>query len=73
MSTTKLDCKELQCPMPIVEISKMIKTMKSGDTLIVEATDPAFKPDLIAWSRKTGNPLLEFTDGEVRKAIIQKM
>lgn len=73
MSVTKLDCKGLQCPMPIVKISKMIKTMKSGDTLIVEATDPAFKPDLIAWSKKTGHSLLEFADGEVRKAIIQKV
>ena len=72
MSETRLDCKGLQCPMPIVKISKMIKTMNSGDTLIVEATDPAFKPDLQAWSRKTGHRLLEFTDGDVRKAIIQK-
>ena len=72
MAETKLDCKGLQCPMPIVKVSRMTKTMNSGDTLIVEATDPAFKPDLEAWSKKTGHPLLEFTDGEVKKAIIQK-
>ena len=72
MTETILDCKGLQCPMPIVKISRMIKTLNSGDTLIVEATDPAFKPDLEAWSKKTGNSLLEFIDGDVRKAIIQK-
>ncbi len=45
----------------------------SGQTLEIEATDPAFKNDLESWVKKMGHNLLEFTDGEVKKAIIEKL
>ena len=47
MANNSRDCKGLQCPMPIVKISKVIKTIQAGDKLIVEATDPAFHPDVL--------------------------
>lgn len=72
MATQQLDCKGLNCPMPIVKISKAIKKMDAGDRLEVEASDPAFQADLEAWSRKTGHPLVEFSDGDVKRAVIEK-
>ncbi len=68
-----LDCKELNCPMPIVQISKAIKEMSSGQTLSVEATDMAFKADIKAWVQKMGHEIVELTDdGPVQQAIIRK-
>ena len=54
-----LDCSGLLCPMPIVKTSKAIKEMQSGQILKVIATDAGYPPDVEAWSRQTGNPVLD--------------
>ena len=53
-----LDCSGLLCPMPIVKTNKAIKELQSGQVLKVIATDAGYPPDIEAWSRQTGNPLL---------------
>ena len=71
MSDRQLNCEGLNCPMPIVEITRAVKAMESGQNLEVTATDLAFKLDLEAWSRRTGHKILEFQDGEILRAVIQ--
>ncbi|MCX6011931.1 MAG: sulfurtransferase TusA family protein [Chloroflexi bacterium] len=39
----KLDCVGLYCPMPIVETSKKMKEVKSGEVLEVTADDKGIK------------------------------
>jgi tRNA 2-thiouridine synthesizing protein A len=56
---TKLDLSGLKCPMPIVKTAQAIKTMGPGELLEVLATDPGAVPDFAAWSRSTGNQLVE--------------
>jgi TusA-related sulfurtransferase len=53
-----LDCSGLICPMPIVKTTKAIKEMQPGQVLKVIATDAGYPPDIEAWSRHTGNPVL---------------
>ncbi len=53
-----LDCSGLLCPMPIVNVSKAIKELQSGQILKMIATDAGSPPDIEAWSRQTGNELL---------------
>ena len=53
-----LDCSGMLCPMPIVKTSKAIKELQSGQILKVIATDAGYPPDIEAWSRQTGNPVL---------------
>ena len=72
MADRQLDCKNLKCPMPIVEISKAMKEMDAGQTLAVEATDLAFKADIEAWTRKMGHTIEEFTDGPTKRVVIKK-
>jgi tRNA 2-thiouridine synthesizing protein A len=72
MADKFLDCKQLNCPMPIVKISQAMKGMSAGETLEVEATDPAFEADLKAWTTQMGNELLEFSNGAVQRAVIKK-
>jgi tRNA 2-thiouridine synthesizing protein A len=72
MADKYLDCTQLKCPMPIVKLSKELKQMTSGQTLTIEASDPAFASDVQAWVKTTGHELLELTEGPVQKAVIRK-
>jgi TusA-related sulfurtransferase len=59
--------------MPIVKVSQAIKALATGDLLRVEATDPAFTADVEAWVRRMGHRLVEFHDGPVQQAVIEKV
>jgi len=59
MADVKLDCKGMMCPMPIVHITKKMKTMEPGTVLEVVADDVGSKEDIPAWANRTGNELLE--------------
>ena len=72
MADETLNCEGLNCPMPIIKISKAIKGMQAGQTLEVTATDPAFKADLYAWAKKTKNEVVEFSDDSTLRAVVQK-
>ncbi len=49
----------MKCPRPLFEVSRSIKTIEADGVLEVHADDPAFRPDIEAWCRRTGNALLE--------------
>lgn len=68
-----LDCKGMLCPMPIVKLARLIKEIESGQVLLMEATDPGAIPDVQAWSKNTGHPLLAHDKvGNVMRFWIQK-
>ncbi|MBI5301024.1 MAG: sulfurtransferase TusA family protein [Chloroflexi bacterium] len=54
-----LDCKGMLCPMPIVKISKEVKAAQIGQVIKMIATDKGAPADMQAWSRQTGNELLD--------------
>lgn len=66
-----LDCRAKQCPMPIVELSIAVRDMQPGDSVVVEATDPAFELDVRAWAEVTGHTLEELEIGKVCRATIR--
>jgi len=69
----QLDARGLKCPMPIVRTAQAIKTMVSGELLEVLATDPGAVADFAAWSRSTGNPILESgAQGGVYRFLLRK-
>ena len=72
MASHTLDCKGLNCPMPIVNISKLMRTLEPGDIVVVEASDPAFKADLQAWTKRFGHEIREFEEGDTMRATIVK-
>jgi tRNA 2-thiouridine synthesizing protein A len=72
VTQTELDCREMRCPMPIVKISLAMKQLQAGDRIAVEATDPAFHPDLLAWTRQLGHILIEFHGGAMQRAVVEK-
>jgi len=72
MADKYLNCRQLKCPSPIVKISKALADMSSGQTLSVEADDPAFKSDVEAWVQIMGHELVEFSNGPVQQAVLRK-
>jgi tRNA 2-thiouridine synthesizing protein A len=69
-----LDARNLSCPMPIVKTAVAMKSLASGQVLEVIATDPGSVKDFDAWSKTTGNELLESTmeDGVYRFVLRKK-
>jgi tRNA 2-thiouridine synthesizing protein A len=59
MSTVTLDCANLNCPLPILRLSKAINIAASGATIEMVATDPGSVKDVEAWARQTGHNLME--------------
>lgn len=53
-----LDCKGLLCPIPIIKLSKAIKTLEVGQVLEMLATDPGSVPDMEAYQNQTGHEIV---------------
>jgi tRNA 2-thiouridine synthesizing protein A len=69
----QVDARGLSSPMPIVKTAAAIRTVPSGELLEVLATDPGSVKDVAAWSRTTGNELVEqTTDGAVFRFVIRR-
>ncbi len=69
----KIDLTGLKCPMPIVQLNKLMKELGEGDEFTAVADDPAFCLDVEAWCKKTGHELLRFENTEKRLvAVIRK-
>ncbi len=69
-----LDARGLACPMPIVKTAQLMRTMTAGQTLEVVSTDAGSIKDFAAWSRTTGNQLLESSSdaAAVYRFVLQK-
>ena len=57
----EIDTRGLNCPLPILKAKKSLNDMQSGQLLRVVATDPGSVRDFQAFSRQTGNELVEQT------------
>ncbi len=68
-----LDCLGKLCPLPVIEVFKLMRTLEPGQTVLMLSDDPGSDPDMHAWCEETGNPLLDMQrDGKVFKFRIQK-
>jgi len=55
----ELDARGLNCPLPILRTKKSLADMSSGQILRILATDPGSVKDFQAFSKQTGNELVE--------------
>jgi tRNA 2-thiouridine synthesizing protein A len=55
----ELDACGLNCPLPILRAKKTLAKMDTGKVLRVISTDPGSVKDFEAFSKQTGNELLE--------------
>ena len=67
-----LDTKGLMCPMPIVQLAKKAKEMKSGQILELLADDVGAREDVPAWCSRTGHQLVGTEEeGKVLKFYVK--
>lgn len=59
----ELDARGLNCPLPILRAKKALNELQAGQTLHILATDPGAVKDFQAFTKQTGNELLESTEG----------
>jgi len=71
----ELDARGLNCPLPILRAKKALNDMTGGQTLRVVATDPGSVKDFQAFSKQTGNDMLESAEanGEFTFLIRKKV
>jgi tRNA 2-thiouridine synthesizing protein A len=62
----ELDACGLNCPLPILRAKKTLGKMSSGEVLQIVATDPSSVRDFEAFSKQTGNSLLDSREEEGR-------
>lgn len=69
----EVDASGLNCPLPILKTKKALADMTSGQILRVISTDPGSVMDFEAFSRQTGNPLLQSTrEGDNFVFVLQR-
>lgn len=69
-----VDCKGMNCPMPVVKTKKALGEVSPGQILQILATDPGSKTDIPALVKNMGSELLETRDeqGGVSVFLIRK-
>lgn len=60
----ELDARGLNCPLPILRTKKSLADMTSGQILKILATDAGAVKDFQAFSKQTGNELIEHEEAE---------
>lgn len=74
MADVTVDARNLQCPMPVLKISKAMKDLDAGQTAELIATDRGALSDIPAWSSDMGHSLKEqFEEGGEIHFIIEKV
>ncbi len=69
----ELDACGLNCPLPILRAKKSLAGIESGKVLHIIATDPGAVKDFEAFSKQTGNELLDTTeDGDKFHFYVKK-
>jgi len=69
-----VDACGLNCPGPIMKLSKAATKAKDGDMITITATDSAFAHDISTWSDKKGFKIVNIENNASRiTAVIQKL
>jgi len=57
-----LDCKGMQCPMPVLKTKLKMDSMSSGKILKLITSDPGSCKDIPAWAERVGHVLISTDD-----------
>ena len=69
-----LDCRDMLCPMPVIELARHHTDVEVGQVLAVLATDVAARVDVPAWCRMKGHEYLgaDTTTGQVPRYLVRR-
>jgi tRNA 2-thiouridine synthesizing protein A len=57
VTETPMNLRGLKCPLPALRVRKMLASLKSGDLIAAECTDPLTAIDIPNLLRQTGDKL----------------
>lgn len=57
MEEKTMNLRGLKCPLPALRVRKMLSSLKSGDVIVAECTDPLASIDIPNLLRQTGDAL----------------
>ncbi len=74
MTETTMNLRGLKCPLPALRVRKMLSSLKAGDLIVAECTDPLTAIDIPNLLRQTGDVLEDKaeTDGVLTFRIRKK-
>ena len=65
MSGTQIfDARGMKCPLPVLKARKLMKDLRAGDILEVQATDPGAPSDFRHFCETTGHRLLDSSEAD---------
>ena len=64
MTDTVMNLRGLKCPLPALRVRKMLSSLKSGDLIVAECTDPLAAIDIPNLLRQTGDTLEDKAEAE---------
>lgn len=69
-----MNLRGLKCPLPALRVRKMLSSLKSGDRIVAECTDPLAAIDIPNLLRQTGDALegKEEAEGLLTFRILKK-
>ena len=74
MTTSKtkhiLDARRLLCPMPVIRTQELVATLKTGEQIQVECTDPGVIFDIPAWAKVHGHKVIETREGDYEYFVV---
>ncbi|QSR26016.1 preprotein translocase subunit TatB [Nocardioides aromaticivorans] len=71
----EIDCRDLPCPRPIIELAKALPDVPVGGLLAVVARDPAARHDVPAWCRLRGQEYVgeELADDGAPRYVVRRL
>jgi tRNA 2-thiouridine synthesizing protein A len=74
MADTRLDARNLSCPLPVLKLRKALRDMAAGETVELLATDPGALDDVPHFCKTSGCELLETAAGDanIYRFVIRK-
>ena len=65
-----VDVKGVCCPLPLIQLAKSLKTLKSGQTLEIIGNDPIFESTIRDFCQANGHAVLESTKDDSHNVSI---
>lgn len=71
----EIDCRDLPCPRPIIELAKALPGVPVGGLIAVVARDPAARYDVPAWCRLRGQEYVgeELADDGAPRYVVKRL
>lgn len=70
----ELDCRDMLCPMPVIELARHVGDVEVGAVIAVVTRDLAARVDVPAWCRMRGHAYVgeETTTDHVPKHLVRR-